>query len=421
MRGFSIAVLLAALFCAAHPVKAVVLAQWAEVGAEGTATVRAISDGKCPAVIFDGKPAAMTVRAAPGKSPGNVPPAAFAVTSCMAPVPAGAKTAVLAGHRLMLPRPDPQRIVIFGDTGCRIEGKRAQACNDPKEWAFPVIAKAAAKAKADLVIHVGDYLYREDPCPKGNQGCAGSASGYGWESWNADFFAPAAPLLAQAPWLFVRGNHEDCDRAGEGWLRFLDAAPMPEMCRDFSGIFLAKLGSFAVVVVDAAHGDDAIKDADAARATLKAQFRALLPEIPQGAWLTTHRPLDAMRAGAKGAPDVVDNTLEESALGADFPSAITMLVSGHIHFFQALDFGPSHPAQLVAGTGGDILAPIPQMALEGSRINGLTVMHSAAYSGFAYMVWEHRSGDWVGTLYDADGKSLDRCRLSGRSLICGAA
>ncbi len=76
------------------------------------------------------------------------------------------------------------------------------------------------------MIHVGDYVYRETPCPEGNTTCAGSPWGYGWDVWNADFFEPAAPLLANAPWLVVRGNHENCARAGEGWLRFLDPLPM---------------------------------------------------------------------------------------------------------------------------------------------------------------------------------------------------
>ncbi len=38
----------------------------------------------------------------------------------------------------------------------------------------------------------------------------------------ADFFTPTAPLLAAAPWVMVRGNHEVCNRAGQGWYRYLD-------------------------------------------------------------------------------------------------------------------------------------------------------------------------------------------------------
>ena len=54
--------------------------------------------------------------------------------------------------------------------------------------------------------------------------------GYGWNVWELDFFAPSARLLAAAPWIMVRGNHEMCKRAGEGWFRFLDHGPFPKKC-----------------------------------------------------------------------------------------------------------------------------------------------------------------------------------------------
>ena len=53
--------------------------------------------------------------------------------------------------------------------------------------------------KPDLVIHVGDYHYRENACPKDIAGCRDSPWGYGWDAWDADFFVPARPLLAAAP------------------------------------------------------------------------------------------------------------------------------------------------------------------------------------------------------------------------------
>jgi hypothetical protein len=88
------------------------------------------------------------------------------------------------------------------------------------------VATAAASLRPDLVIHVGDYHYRETACPSGNRGCAGSPWGYGWDAWDADLFTPAQALLAAAPWIVVRGNHESCFRAGQGWWRFLDPRPL---------------------------------------------------------------------------------------------------------------------------------------------------------------------------------------------------
>ncbi|MGS0757955.1 metallophosphoesterase, partial [Roseateles sp. GG27B] len=98
-----------------------------------------------------------------------------------------------------------------------------QDCNDPAAWPFAAVARSAAAKRPDLVVHIGDMHYRESPCPADRSGCSGSAWGYGDDAWQADFFRPAAPLLAAAPWLFVRGNHESCGRAGLGWFRFFDA------------------------------------------------------------------------------------------------------------------------------------------------------------------------------------------------------
>src|SRR6516225_8754599 len=73
---------------------------------------------------------------------------------------------------------------------------------------------------------------------------------YGWKVWNNDFFKPSAPLLATAPWIMVRGNHETCARAGEGWFRFLDHAAPENECAEISKSFVIALGGLGFVVMD---------------------------------------------------------------------------------------------------------------------------------------------------------------------------
>jgi hypothetical protein len=412
------AILLALLVFAAPPAaQARVHAQWVQLGPEGAATVRAITDDLCPQVVFDGVPASMNVRAEPDVRIENVKQAVFTVRSCELPVPPGTVAATLEGRVLPLPRPNPERILIFGDTGCRIEGdEKLQDCNNPAKWPFPRIAAAAATTRPDLVIHVGDYHYRETPCPA-DKGCAGSPWGYGFDAWNADFFEPAAPLLAAAPWLMVRGNHEDCVRAGEGWVRFLDARPATTNCRDLTGIFVTRLGEFGLVVVDDARADDTRGDVDALAGVLHKQFAEVVTRVPAEAWLVSHRPLNAMRRIRSGS--VVENSVQERAFGSIMPAGVRMSVAGHIHFFQAVDFGGLRPPQLVVGTGGDNLDDAP-LSVVGADINGRKVVNSVTYSGFAYMVWDRTGNLWTGTLFGADGKAIDRCRLLDRSLTCGS-
>jgi hypothetical protein len=184
--------------------------------------------------------AARTVNTAPGISAaaligganggGLGKPALFPISSCEYPLPSGTTSAVVAGQSLPVPKANPQKIVVIGDTGCRLQTDNGtQSCNDPNPngtdtpYPFAAIAAAAAAQNPDLVLHVGDYAYRDNECPAGlGFNCGGSPWGFGWDSWEADLFVPGAPLLAAAPWIMTRGNHEQCNRAGQGWYRFLD-------------------------------------------------------------------------------------------------------------------------------------------------------------------------------------------------------
>jgi hypothetical protein len=194
------------------------------LGEEGKAIARVITPATdCPAIVIDGNSVAMEERARPTtlplrptiSPPSESKPSAFPVLVCEREIPAGTARASIDEVSLPLPKAHPRHVVVLGDTGCRMKSTDGlfQACNDPALWPFAAVADAAAAVAPDLVIHVGDYHYRETACPAGNSGCAGSPWGYGWDAWEADFFAPANSLLAAAPWIVVRGNHESCDRA----------------------------------------------------------------------------------------------------------------------------------------------------------------------------------------------------------------
>ena len=201
---------------------------WTEVGEQGTlARVVVNTASDCPSVTIDGMARRMTVRL---PVPDGLRPV------CELPIPASASAASLPvqGVVLALPHADPSRVVVIGDTGCRVKGGKVQDCNDPAKWPFQRVASKAAESKPDLVIHVGDYLYREEPCPpEARASCGGTPAGDTWEAWDADFFAPAKNLLTAAPWVFARGNHESCDRSWRGWFYYLDPRPFSAVCDAF--------------------------------------------------------------------------------------------------------------------------------------------------------------------------------------------
>ena len=192
---------------------------WVEFGDQGRILARVVANSiaDCPVAQFDTGALAMRPRV---PVPENMKPV------CEAEVPRGAKSGSVDGQKLMLPRPDPSRVIVIGDTGCRIKGKNVQDCNDPDKWPLQRVSIRAAADKPDLIVHVGDYYYREDQCPADlTHLCGTGPAGDRWDTWNADFFAPAAKLLSAAPWAFLRGNHENCARAWKGWFYYLDPRP----------------------------------------------------------------------------------------------------------------------------------------------------------------------------------------------------
>lgn len=312
------------------------------------------------------------------------------------------------------------RIVVIGDTGCRIKDMRAQACNDPKQWPFAEIAKRAAAEKPDLVIHVGDYHYRESPCPDDDDGCTGSPVGSTWKVWNADFFTPAAPLLAAAPWIMVRGNHEECDRAGEGWSRFV--APYafgPAPCAEHEAPYSVKLGGIDFFVMDMAIPSDTSVD-DKTAALYRAEFESLgKVAAAEPTWLLGHKPLWSVLLVKDGKAVGESKTLV-AASGGHLPAALKLAISGHLHTFEGLQFEAPEPPQLVVGNSGTALDKPAPTELSGLMVGAQKIAHGFRDNGFGYFVFDRTGDGWEGRLVDPDGKIRAHCSFGSAGLDCKA-
>jgi hypothetical protein len=405
---------LAALLLSA-PVHAADLPQpWVELAADGGLDVRAISAPgmPCPSVAVDGATVTTTSR--------GTPDAAYPVQVCVAHTAAAARTIAVGGLPVPALPPDIKRIVVIGDTGCRLKGDVVQDCNDPVQWPFAQVARLAAARHPDLVIHVGDYHYRETPCPQSRPGCAGSPYGDNWAVWQKDFFDPAAPLLAAAPWVLVRGNHELCSRGGHGWFRLLDPHAEPGPCADSTPAYALNLRPLNLLILDSADAADA--NANAAKvAGYHEQLQTLLADAPPHAWLLTHRPVWALVQGPDAKPGDILNATEQAAIRGLVPANLDMVLSGHMHDFTSYEFGPARPAQLVVGEGGDANDAISQPVTPGIAIDGLGIRRALAIADYGYVFLHRTTLGWAGTVHAIDDRVLAHCRLHGRSVSCHPA
>lgn len=424
-----------------------VLSAWTElVGDAATApdpqptghtVLRVITSAKtCPTATADGIALHLTIRQAASES--------FPVTTCQAIPPLTAKYIQVAGLALATKPAKLQRVIVIGDTGCRLKGPLTQDCNDTQRWPFPLVAQRAAAKHPDLVIHVGDYYYRETPCPPGNAGCAGSPHGDLWPSWDADLFTPVAPLLTAAPWIFVRGNHEQCGRGADGWFRFLDAAFKPQRCEDSitSAPFTIRIDGLTMNVMDSADTDDVEAPAKLVELWTK-QLDQLGSAVEAGhGWILTHRPIwgidpkvvgKARPNGLEAAkPSDGDAPMLPGFNAVDFPSNRTeqvasdprkltgtdMILAGHVHLFTTLSFGPERPVQLIVGNGGDN----PDIAVAGPNIRTETVDKMSAklfqIQRYGYMMLDHTKDGWIGTAFSVDDQIMGSCSFVGREASC---
>ncbi len=425
------------------------------LGEEGRAVARVITPGAtCPAIELDGVSGPMDVRARPAtiplrptrSEPALSRPSAFPVLVCEKAIPAGVTRAAVLGRALPLPKANAQRIVVIGDTGCRIKTADDvfQACNESAQWPFAAVAGAAAATAPDLVVHVGDYHYRENECPAGNAQCAGSPWGYGWDAWEADVFAPAEKLFLAAPWVVVRGNHESCNRAGQGWWRFLDPRP-PAPRQDCNAARRRRDRRPQRTVRGAAgHGRERRHAVDRVRLVLvgvlplppddalhvkyRAQYErafALAARRPSAFFLNHHPVLAFAPNPAKPDAPFPGNGALQSVLArlhpAElFPPNVKALMSGHIHLFEVVSFSTPQPAQFISGNGGDwIDTPLPLRLPAGVvPAPGTAIAGIVASNRYGFMTMERDGARWRMVAHDARGVPQISCTLQERQATC---
>ena len=381
---------------------------WIELGPDGQTLARIVVEtgDTCPALSADGQPLAMRRRE---PVPEGFEPA------CEAVVPPATRALIFEGRPLPLPS-TPNVVAVLGDTGCRVSAKDTQNCANPELWPFRKVADRIARLRPGLIVHVGDYLYREVPCPDEAIGCKGP-HGDNWAAWDADFFSAAREALAAAPWAFSRGNHETCARSWQGWFYYLDPRPFADKCVDYSEPYIVHSGSLRIGMMDSAPTKEDEKD----RRQIEHFAEALKSFSGKVDWIADHHPFWAYKtaAGRRAETQILSLPLA-AAWNEARPEGVRMIMSGHIHLFEflafdALDPQARHrPAQLVAGTGGTNLALRIKPNLTGATVFGVATNTGNSEHEFGYTELRRNAAGWDLGFRNANGADEVDCTLPDR-------
>jgi len=379
---------------------------------------------------------------------------------CEAAVPRRATSASVAGRSIPAAiHGEIDTIALLGDSGCRIKGSNIQNCNDPEAWPFAKNALSVARERPDVTIFLGDFYYREEACPESaNEWCGGSPapllkapftdSAWGWV---ADVLVPMAPLLSAAPIVMVRGNHELCERGGNGFFLMFDPAfgsakncapssdgVVPEVYSPTTAVDLSVKGGrvLRLVNVDSANGDDTgIDAAIAAQQRPLFEQAARLARVADESWLLTHRPIAGMFSTEK-LPNPPGAATPWSSITQTYSSyglldRFDFTLSSHIHLAQAVQV-PGLPGEIVLGNAGTELEPptgygIPPFGpLSDAFGNPLaadvaplpTATYARSWVRFGYAIARPAARGWTVQMKDASGQRFATCGVVDRGVNC---
>ena len=446
--------LLLCLFAVAAFAQATDTVTWVELGESGKIIARQIIPGAttaCPSIEIKGvrnPPTQLQPRTLASPNPN------FPVLVCEVVIPQDATSASIGDVSLALPAGAPKHIAIIGDTGCKgdASGKgarlavdtddddadqksSAQSCT-PSGWPFKQVAGSAAKTNPDLVIHAGDYVY---------------VNADNWTNWYYQFFKPAKKLLAAAPWIFVRGNHEICSQRGAGYFLFLDPRTATACAGQGTAPYAVTLDTSNFIVVDSSYDtcdfppgspEKSCKPGEQADQikTLTAQLESSQSLIPPGAsaMLLTHRPVWGAKTAkssdptpkgfcpASTKPDSGKRlllSLNSSLAGAwtkANPTWITMAISGHTHLFEVLTYTGGPLSQIVVGDSGVELSHKVPKSLSDCKLSTVTgflqlsTLDSRDKFGFGIL---NASGSKL-DVYKSDGTRALKCTIGATSATC---
>jgi len=374
--------------------------QYTVVGPEGAVVARAItSSSTCPKIEVDGVSIVMKPRI------DSEVPCFTQVLVCEHVIAKGAGRASIEGQDLALLQERVERVVIIGDTGCRVIGARKQDCADSQAWPYSRIAAMAAKESPDLVVHLGDLHYREGANPNPNN-CGKPSAGYNWPVWDADFFEPSGELLTRAPWVLTRGNHENCDRAWKGWFYLLDPYPWHAVaCVDYSEPYGISLGDMDLLMMDTAVVPNGDREVDADALPVYDEMFARVGElVSEGrpAVLATHRPIWAVVPGGDKVYYSSHTLAEAVKQGGEgsLPEQILATFVGHVHALQFIDFDDARPSTALIGSSGtelsrsmpQNLAEVGAEVLEQLAVTADEVQH---FEEFGYGLLSRSDDGWL--------------------------
>jgi hypothetical protein len=97
---------------------------------------------------------------------------------------------------------------------------------------------------------------------------------------------------------------------------------------------------------------------------------------------------------------------------------VSLLLAGHIHTFEAINYEKGVPPQILAGEGGDLLDQAPSN-LNGQTIGTVKIASGLSLPGYGFLDFTHTGDNWSIDVLSAEGAHERTCAFAARHLDCG--
>lgn len=323
------------------------------------------------------------------------------------------------------------RLAVIGDTGCRLKetknGNVYQDCSVTKEWPYSEVVMSLEKENYNFAIHTGDYHYREQCTDAKLCPAYGKYIGYVWGAWWDDFYGPTQSLFKKTPWLFVRGNHEDCNRAYTGWapLSAVSNKKFLDTCTEVEPYQWVEMDDVVFINFDNAMMEDRKPLAPEEAAKWKTKFVELKDKIDslktkKEIWFLSHKPMFGYVPDKKDAePVAIDTYMSDLLKASGLYDKVDIFLAGHIHTQQVVPLNgkgkkPEPKLQLVVAHSGTSLDPFGRKMLSAKIMTTTENKYSFGYAMFEKLGFKK----WKFIFKDTKGVTQLECQSDANKVAC---
>ena len=96
---------------------------------------------------------------------------------------------------------------------------------------------------------------------------------------------------------------------------------------------------------------------------------------------------------------------------------VSLLLAGHIHTFEAMNYEKGAPPQILAGEGGDLLDPAPA-DLTGQSVGSMKITSGLSLPGYGFLLFTRSGIVWNVDVRAADGSHERGCQFTAGHVEC---